>query len=242
MAGDWIKMRIDLQNHPKVVRILSLTNSDKFRVVGGLHAVWSIFDTHSNDGRLVGYTPDTMDHVIGWKGLCSALIKVGWLHFDGHQTLTMPEFVEHNGKGGKRRAEDQKRKRNFRKASATCPQLVHDATEKQGKENGLEKRREEYIKTPLTPQGEAFEKFYSAYPKKRNKGQAEKAFKKIKPSPELLEKILKAIEQAKTSHGWLKEGGEFIPYPSTWLNAKGWEDEFSDGPPSGTDDYSQGAV
>lgn len=40
MAIDWIKMRVDLQTHPKVVRILSATGTDKFRVIGGLHAVW----------------------------------------------------------------------------------------------------------------------------------------------------------------------------------------------------------
>lgn len=39
MSGDWIKMRIDLQTHPKIVRILSATKADKFRVIGGLHTV-----------------------------------------------------------------------------------------------------------------------------------------------------------------------------------------------------------
>lgn len=114
MAGDWIKMRVDLQTHPKVVRILSATMSDKFRVVGGLLAVWSIFDAHSADGILNGYTPNVLDHIIGWEGFCQAMIDVGWMVYDGHETLMLPEFEEHNGKGAKRRAEDQKRKRNDR--------------------------------------------------------------------------------------------------------------------------------
>lgn len=114
MAGDWIKMRVDLQTHPKVVRILSATMSDKFRVVGGLLAVWSIFDAHSADGILNGYTPNVLDHIIGWEGFCQAMIDVGWMVYDGHETLILPEFEEHNGKGAKRRAEDQKRKRNDR--------------------------------------------------------------------------------------------------------------------------------
>ena len=83
MAGDWIKMRIDLQSHPKTVRIMSATGSDKFRVIGGLHAVWSVFDTHSGDGKLRGYTPELLDQIIGWQGFSRAMESVKWLEFDG---------------------------------------------------------------------------------------------------------------------------------------------------------------
>lgn len=116
MAGDWIKMRLDLQSHPKVVRILSATCTDKFRVIGGLHAVWSVFDAHTEDGILSGYTPETMDHIIGWPGFSQAMIDVGWLEYDGDQTLKMPEFQSHNGKSAKRRAEDAERKKESRKS------------------------------------------------------------------------------------------------------------------------------
>lgn len=79
----------------------------------------------------------------------------------------------------------------------------------------------------------AFARFWSAYPKKRSKGQAEKAFQKIKPNEQLLDAMLVAIERAKTSDDWQKAGGQFIPYPATWLNAKGWEDEGLDEVESG---------
>jgi hypothetical protein len=72
-----------------------------------------------------------------------------------------------------------------------------------------------------------FEIFWQAYPKKKSRGQAEKAWLKIKPDEQLLEKILSTIEWAKTSVEWTKDGGQFIPYPATWLNAKGWEDEYN---------------
>lgn len=70
-----------------------------------------------------------------------------------------------------------------------------------------------------------FEQFWNGYPKKKNKGQAEKVWSKLKPDQDLLETILKKIEQAKRSKEWLKDNGQYIPYPATWLNAKGWEDE-----------------
>jgi len=72
----------------------------------------------------------------------------------------------------------------------------------------------------------SFAHFWSSYPKKKSKGQAEKAFNAIKPNEQLLETILSSIERAKTSEEWLKDGGQYIPYPATWLRAKGWEDEF----------------
>ena len=62
-------------------------------------------------------------------------------------------------------------------------------------------------------------------PKKKSKGQAEKAWIKINPDDELLGVMLSSLERWKRSKEWLKDGGQYIPYPSTWLNAKGWEDE-----------------
>ncbi|MDE3041131.1 MAG: hypothetical protein KGJ82_11240 [Nitrospirota bacterium] len=70
-----------------------------------------------------------------------------------------------------------------------------------------------------------FEQFWSSYPKKKSKGQAEKAWTKLKPSEQLQEQILTALEQAKTSEQWTKDGEEFVPHPATWINAKGWLDE-----------------
>lgn len=141
MAQDWIKMRCELQTHPKVVRILSATRADKFRVIGGLHAVWSVFDAHSSDGTLEGYTPEVLDHIIGWEGFSAAMESVGWLVFDGEETLSLPEFTEHNGQSAKRRAEDQKRKRDDRKRPESVRKSCgQNADELRTRE---EKRREE---------------------------------------------------------------------------------------------------
>jgi uncharacterized protein YdaU (DUF1376 family) len=70
-----------------------------------------------------------------------------------------------------------------------------------------------------------FDEFWAAYPKKKNKGDAEKAWKALKPKADLLKTILEAVEVAKRGDDWRKENGQFIPYPATWLRAKGWEDE-----------------
>ena len=115
MAGDWIKMRIDLQTHPKVFRMVSALQADRLRIIGGLHVAWSIFDTHSSDGVLVGYTVEAMDAVVGWPGFTQAMIDVEWAAVEDDGSLVMPRFDEHNGASAKRRANDSERKRNDRK-------------------------------------------------------------------------------------------------------------------------------
>lgn len=74
------------------------------------------------------------------------------------------------------------------------------------------------------PDGALFEEFWKAYPKKKAKDDARKAFDKRKPTRALLDSMLKAVrEQAQTSD-WTKDGGQFIPHPATWLNAGRWSD------------------
>lgn len=71
-----------------------------------------------------------------------------------------------------------------------------------------------------------FNDFYSNYPKKVKKQDVKKWFEKNKPSNELFSSMLSSLEQFRASTDWQKDGGQFIPYPSTWLNQKRWEDEY----------------
>jgi len=71
----------------------------------------------------------------------------------------------------------------------------------------------------------AFGQFWQAYPKRKNKGQALKAWAKIHPDEQLVATMIAKIRQATTSDDWTKENGRYIPHPATWLNAIGWEDD-----------------
>jgi uncharacterized protein YdaU (DUF1376 family) len=72
----------------------------------------------------------------------------------------------------------------------------------------------------------SFELFWSHYPRKRNKGAAEKVWSKLQPDDVIMQAMLGKLDQAKQTLDWQKERGQFIPYPASWLNAKGWEDEY----------------
>lgn len=38
-------------------------------------------------------------------------------------------------------------------------------------------------------------------------------------------KIMAKLAELVLSWDWKKDGGQFIPYPATWINRGGWEDE-----------------
>ena len=99
----------------------------------------------------------------------------------------------------------------------------HKKDGQDGKEEDKDKDKDkEKENTPKPP--DAFDEFWAAYPKKKSKGAARKAWDKLKPSPEMRATILRSIERAKQSSDWLEADGKYIPYPATWLNAEGWED------------------
>ena len=69
-----------------------------------------------------------------------------------------------------------------------------------------------------------FSAFWQAYPNKKAKDSALKAWQKRKKAKTLpsLDVLTGAIDRAKKSEQWQKG---FIPYPATWLNAGSWQDE-----------------
>lgn len=77
-----------------------------------------------------------------------------------------------------------------------------------------------------------FATFWKAYPRKVAKDDARKAFDKRKPDAVMLDKMLAAIEAQSKSDAWTKDGGQFIPYPSTWLNGGRWQDGDGQGQPT----------
>jgi hypothetical protein len=86
---------------------------------------------------------------------------------------------------------------------------------------------------PTPPQGEgvehnedsedSFDSFWKIYPRKESKQNARKAWDKLKPSPALAEKIIKGVLIYAATPQWTKDGGQFIPHPSTFLNQRRWE-------------------
>lgn len=70
-----------------------------------------------------------------------------------------------------------------------------------------------------------FDLFWAAYPTKKGKAAAFKAWRRLHPSEQLTELILDALLTQAAWPEWQREQGRFIPNPATWLNQGRWDDE-----------------
>lgn len=73
----------------------------------------------------------------------------------------------------------------------------------------------------------SFDLFWALYPRKKSKGQARATWAKLALPFQTQAYILEHLAiRIKDDDAWVNGEREFIPYPSTWLNAEGWEDEY----------------
>lgn len=160
MAGDWIKMRGNLWDDPRVSRLCDLTDQSEAAIVGGLYWLWATADQHTEDGIMPGLTLRQIDRKTGMQGLGQALCDIGWLadHPEGVRILN---FEEHNGASAKKRCQTAKRVANFKSGNAevTQPALADEQDSVSSALPREEKRREELIQDPsglvgLPPDGD----------------------------------------------------------------------------------------
>ena len=101
-------------------------------------------------------------------------------------------------------------------------------------QNKKENRKEE--QPPKAPQGaawepEMFERFWKAYPCKRDKASARREWDRLEPDRKLMKTMSAALARQKASEQWQREIG--IPYACRWLRNRRWEDEIDSTPLSG---------
>ena len=118
MAGDWIKMRSNLWDDPRVTRLCDLTEQNEATIIGGLYWLWATADQHTEDGHMPGLSVAGIDRKTGVKGFGAALLEIGWIS-DTPGGVTIARFDEHNGSSAKRRCMEAQRKANSRKLSAS---------------------------------------------------------------------------------------------------------------------------
>jgi hypothetical protein len=72
---------------------------------------------------------------------------------------------------------------------------------------------------------EGFDQFWKLYPKKRSLKEAKKAWAKLKPDSDLRTILITALGKQCLQVDWTKNGGQYVPLASTWLNGEKWNDE-----------------
>lgn len=140
MAGDWIKMRVDLADDPAVIKIAGLLNVQEDLVVGKLHRLWAWAFTQTCDGT-AAVSPQWIDRKVSLEGFAHAMATAGWLRIDA-ESVQFPHFERHLSNSAKQRALDAQRKATTRSSPI---QAVRNVSGLQPDRNGTreEKRREE---------------------------------------------------------------------------------------------------
>lgn len=144
MAGDWIKMRMDLRDDPAVVQIATDTKLDTFGVIGRLHAVWEWANRHTETGIVTGIQATYIDYLASRKGFAEAMSRAGWLEIS-QSGVSFPKFTRHNGDSAKKRATNAVAK----KVSRIRHKNVIESNDKAVTRE--EKRREETEKNQFPP-------------------------------------------------------------------------------------------
>ena len=70
-----------------------------------------------------------------------------------------------------------------------------------------------------------FAEFWKLYPRKAGKGKAEESFVKYVTSKKIFDAVMAGLRKHIGCDDWVKDDGQYIPHPTTWLNQRRWEDE-----------------
>lgn len=109
------------------------------------------------------------------------------------------------------------------RADASSTRPGHDQGEGKGRGREREgKGREDANTRALFSENSRFEIFWTQYPKKRDKLKTLRIWSS-KKLDQHFDEIIEALQIEKKTSSWCKNAGEFIPYPTTWLNNDRWE-------------------
>lgn len=232
MAGEWIKMRTNLWDDPRVGRICDMTGLLEAQVIGGLYWLWATADEHTENGLMPGLSTRQIDRKTGCQGLGAALVAIGWL-FETDEGVTLENFEEHNGASAKKRCQTAKRVANFKSGNAEVMQLAlpGHTDSVSGALPREDKRREEEIKnTPLPPKGGGrdaytpeFEAAWKAYPDRPNASKADafKAWNARIRAGALPEVMTAGVERYAAFCRASKTEPRFVKQPSTFFGPGG---------------------
>lgn len=221
----WIKLDDKTPRHPKVA---GLSDRAKWAWLSSLcYASEFLTDGAVPTAFLVTVPRRVQDEIVG-AGL--------WRDTNG--AIEIHDYLEHQRDKAsirQQRDKNKNRQQRFRHGSSHADGNADGNAARNGVTNAPvtlleESRRELEKKEPIQktaqrPRSDRFDEWYAAYPKKVGKGAALKAWERIRPDAATVDRMLDALKWQRNQPNWLKDNGEFIPNPATYLNAARWEDE-----------------
>ena len=230
----WIKVDQGLSRHRKIFALSNYLDIPEPYAEGLVINLWCWALDNAQDGDLAKFTPENIASVAIWRGdpeqFIEGLKESGFLD----EPRTLHDWMDYAGKLIDRREKDRQRKRDCGSSVESSRNECGNPAESSRnirsvsccKSKSIELEKENI--PPIVPHGgtepEEFLKFWSRYPRKEGRKNALKAWKKLSPSPALVEEIMSGLEWRLTCEEWTKEGGKYIPLPATWLNGERWTD------------------
>lgn len=247
----WLQVHQTLKDHRKLFDAADELEITPPHMMGLLISFWLWALDNTPTGSLEGITPRMISRAAQWDGeaekLAGALIRAGWIDEKEDGRLEIHDWYEYAGKLiDQRKAEKERSQRRRDAAAMASGESSDDHQPTEGRPAGnrrkaggrvdqsrVNKSRDD--NTPPSPSDEGadggkrsaievrFDEFWSSYPKRVGKQYALKAWNRIKPTAEIHEKIMQAIEAQKRSEQWRRDKGRYIPNPATWLNGGYWD-------------------
>ncbi len=153
MAGDWIKLQHATPDKPEIGKIAEILGIDPDAAFGKFLR-WMIWaDQNTDDGNAICVTTVTLDRVTYQPGFADAMAEVGWLTGESGN-YSIPNFLRHNGKSAKKRAETAIRVKKHREKRDDCnaESVTPETQTKREKRN--QRREEKSIKERESAHGE----------------------------------------------------------------------------------------
>lgn len=216
------------------------------------------------DLRLAHSTIEDLDQLAGAPGVGRALESVGWVRPEHGVTFqNFIEFNVPKTPAERSRAYRERKSEAVRGVTPSDARVTHSS--RGGRDENTENvtPRERVDNTPLPPRGGGgdlfpqgtpprqrrrgraastpetsdggFEVFWSSYPRRQARANAERAWRKLAPDASTASAIVAAVERSKRTEQWQKADGQYVPLAATFLNGRRWEDELptSSSTPSG---------
>jgi hypothetical protein len=196
-------------------------------------SLWTIVDDSGRTraaSRLLAsllypYDDDAPKHIDGWLAELEDAGTIRRYLVDGNTYLDIPNWLKHQ----KIDRPSPSKHPPFGEGSS----LPREDSSLDRKGSGSGKGRDRKG-TDVIAADAAFVGFWSRYPRKVSKPQAEKAWRSLNPTAEIVEKIHSALDWQIEQPKWREERGRYVPHAATWLNNRRWEDEPFN-PPDTTD-------
>lgn len=234
----WVKLSTDVFTDEKILLIQALPDGDMLLIIW--MKLLCLAGKSNNSGIIsitenIPYSDDQLAAVLNRplnavKLALATFKKLEMVTITCNGYIQLNNWEKHQNTGALERLKEQNkiRVKNYRERQKAVSQSCNVTQSLQVMQcNATDKDKSKNIYMGLS---DGFKQFWASYPKKRAKQDAKKIFGKLPLDDKLLDEILAGLEAYKRSDDWRKDGGQYIPYPATWLNGRRWEDEIT--PPS----------